>query len=179
MIEMEVVWAIYGANLAIILGCMICLWVLSLALKNASIVDIFWGPGFVIIAWLTYGMAEGYLGRKILICTLVTVWGLRLAIHIARRNWGKGEDRRDGDGQHQRADASLGLHERETGQDAGPTTTSPMIVGHGPSHVDENECDEHRHVGHTIEEEAEPDSNHADQDTTDSRPYHAGGTERG
>lgn len=91
---MDVLWTIYGENLVILLGCMICLWFISLVLKNASIVDIFWGLGFVIVAWLTFYRAEGYLGRKLLICTLVTVWGLRLAIHIARRNWGKGEDRR-------------------------------------------------------------------------------------
>jgi steroid 5-alpha reductase family enzyme len=91
---MDVLWTIYGANLAILLGCMICLWLLSLVMKNASIVDIFWGLGFVIVAWLTFFMAEGYLGRKLLICALISVWGLRLAIHIGRRNWGKGEDRR-------------------------------------------------------------------------------------
>ena len=88
------IWTIYGTNLAVIIGCMMGLWILSLALKNASIVDIFWGPGFVIVAWLTFCRAEGYPGRKILICTLVTIWGLRLGIHIARRNRGKVEDRR-------------------------------------------------------------------------------------
>ena len=91
---MDVLWTIYGANLAILFGCMIGLWLLSLVLKNASIVDIFWGLGFVIVAWITFHMADGYLGRKVLICTLVTLWGLRLAIHIGGRNWGKGEDRR-------------------------------------------------------------------------------------
>jgi steroid 5-alpha reductase family enzyme len=91
---MDVLWTIYGTNLAIILGCMIGLWFVSLALNNASIADVFWGLGFVILAWVTFYRADGYLARKVLICTLVTVWGLRLAIHIARRNWGKGEDRR-------------------------------------------------------------------------------------
>jgi len=91
---MDVLWTIYGANLAILFGCMICLWFFSLVLKNASIADIFWGLGFVIVAWLTFYMAEGYLGRKLLISALVTVWGLRLAVHIGHRNWGKGEDRR-------------------------------------------------------------------------------------
>ena len=32
---------------AVILGLMIVLWLLSLALRNSSIVDIFWGTGFV------------------------------------------------------------------------------------------------------------------------------------
>jgi steroid 5-alpha reductase family enzyme len=91
---MNILGSIYSTNLAVILGCMIALWLLSLALKDASIADIFWGLGFVILAWLSFFLTEGYLGRKVLICTLVTVWGLRLAIHIGRRNWGKGEDRR-------------------------------------------------------------------------------------
>ena len=39
-------------------------------------------------------MSDGFAGRKILICLLVTIWGLRLALHLARRNHGKGEDPR-------------------------------------------------------------------------------------
>ena len=78
---------------AIILGLMTLLWLLSLALKNASIVDIFWGTGFVISAWAVFLMTpQGFLGRKLLLCLLVTVWGLRLSLHILRRNWGKPED---------------------------------------------------------------------------------------
>jgi hypothetical protein len=47
---------------------MFLLWLLSLALKNASIVDIFWGIGFVIVTWLAFTLApQGYLPRKQLI----------------------------------------------------------------------------------------------------------------
>ena len=84
---------IYGLGLAAIMALMIVLWLVSLALKNSSIVDSFWGPGFVLAAWLYYLLTpDGFLPRKLLICALVTIWGLRLAIHIARRNWGKPED---------------------------------------------------------------------------------------
>ncbi len=76
----------------VILGMMTALWLLSLALKNASIVDIFWGLGFVCVAWLAFSLGSGYLPRKQLAITLVTLWGLRLAIYIGIRNWGKGED---------------------------------------------------------------------------------------
>jgi steroid 5-alpha reductase family enzyme len=77
----------------VILGLMILLWLLSLALRNSSIVDIFWGTGFVIVAWATFLLTpEGFLARKLLLAGLVTVWGLRLSIHILRRNWGKSED---------------------------------------------------------------------------------------
>jgi steroid 5-alpha reductase family enzyme len=69
-------------------------WLLSLIKRDASIVDVFWGLGFVVVAWLTFLQADGYLGRKILITLLTTLWGLRLAMHILIRDWGHGEDRR-------------------------------------------------------------------------------------
>jgi steroid 5-alpha reductase family enzyme len=81
-------------NLAAVVVFMVCIWLLSVVIRDASIVDIFWGLGFVLLAWLTFIRADGYLGRKILVSFLVTVWGLRLAIHIFLRNHGKGEDPR-------------------------------------------------------------------------------------
>src|SRR4030043_32986 len=84
------IWLMAGA---VILGLMIVLWLLSLALRNSSIVDIFWGTGFVIVAWAAFLFTpDGFLPRKLLLAGLVTVWGLRLSIHILRRNWGKPED---------------------------------------------------------------------------------------
>ena len=91
---MENILNVYIINLLVILGIMVCVWLLSLILKDASIVDIFWGLGFVILAWLTCLRADGFAGRRYLITILVTVWGLRLAVHIALRNLGKGEDHR-------------------------------------------------------------------------------------
>lgn len=76
-----------------ILGLMTALWIISLILKDSSIVDIFWGAGFVLSAWVTFLSTLESLGpRDWLILTLVTIWGLRLSIHILIRNWGKGED---------------------------------------------------------------------------------------
>jgi len=85
------------ANLLVISGIVILLlmtilWLLSLIRKNSSIVDIFWGIGFILVTWLAFALAQGYLPRKQLVPTLVTIWGLRLAIHIGIRNWGKSED---------------------------------------------------------------------------------------
>jgi steroid 5-alpha reductase family enzyme len=73
---------------------MLLLWLLSLRLKDASIIDIYWGLGFVLIAWLTFLLADGYRPRRLLICTLVTIWGVRLALHLWLRNRGRGEDYR-------------------------------------------------------------------------------------
>lgn len=85
--------SIYLLALALIVGLMALLWLLSLRLKNSSIVDIFWGTGFVISSWFYFALTpDGSLLRKALICGLVTVWGLRLSVHILLRNWGKPED---------------------------------------------------------------------------------------
>ena len=84
---------IYGIALLVILGCMTLLWLISLQLKNSSIVDIFWGTGFVIANWVYFGLSpDGFPLRKWLVGILVTIWGLRLSLHILRRNWGKPED---------------------------------------------------------------------------------------
>lgn len=68
-------------------------WLISLALKNSSIMDIMWGFGFLIVAWFYFiYSAEGLISRKLLMSFLVTIWGLRLSAHIYLRNKGKGED---------------------------------------------------------------------------------------
>jgi steroid 5-alpha reductase family enzyme len=91
---MEYALSIFITNLAAVMAMMFAVWLLSLIKGDASIVDVFWGLGFVVVTWLTFLQADGYLGRKILITVLTTLWGLRLALHILIRNWGHGEDRR-------------------------------------------------------------------------------------
>jgi steroid 5-alpha reductase family enzyme len=84
---------VYGVTLVVILSLMTILWLISLRLKNSSIVDIFWGTGFVIANWVYFALTpEGFPLRKLLIGALVTIWGLRLSIHILLRNWGTPED---------------------------------------------------------------------------------------
>jgi steroid 5-alpha reductase family enzyme len=85
--------AAYGTGLSVVVLGMTVLWLLSLLLKNASIVDIFWGTGFAVLHWVYFALSpDGYLPRRLLAGLLVTVWGLRLSIHILLRNWKKGED---------------------------------------------------------------------------------------
>lgn len=84
---------IYGIVGLVILGYMTALWVASLLLRDSSIVDIFWGAGFVMAVWIYFALTpDGFLDRKLLIGVLVTIWGLRLSSYILWRNWGKGED---------------------------------------------------------------------------------------
>jgi len=83
-----------AVNLAVLVGLMLLLWILSLILRDASIVDPFWGMGFVILAWMTYLVNSSTGARPILLLSLTTLWGVRLSLHLSKRNWGHGEDRR-------------------------------------------------------------------------------------
>ena len=85
---------ILGINFVAVLTMMLIGWIMSLIYRNVTLVDSLWGLGFVLIAWLTFFMADGFDGRKILITLLVSAWGLRLAGHLSWRNWGHGEDPR-------------------------------------------------------------------------------------
>ncbi len=77
----------------VILGLMILLWLVSLALKDSSIVDIFWGAGFVITFWIATFLIPGNFPTRItLLGIITTIWGLRLSLYIFSRNAGKGED---------------------------------------------------------------------------------------
>jgi steroid 5-alpha reductase family enzyme len=75
---------------------MLATWVVSVAVRNASIVDIVWGLGFVAVAWtvLLTTTDQGLDSRRWLLVTLTTVWGLRLGGYLFRRNHGNGEDYR-------------------------------------------------------------------------------------
>lgn len=74
--------------------CVTLLWLLSLKLADASIVDIFWGLGFVLVSWLCLLTGWPPASRGWLLAVLTTLWGLRLAGYLAWRNLGKGEDYR-------------------------------------------------------------------------------------
>jgi len=69
-------------------------WLLSLRLRDASIADVGWGLGFVLLAWLYCLLSPGSTPRSWLVATLITIWGVRLSAHIFRRNHGKEEDSR-------------------------------------------------------------------------------------
>jgi steroid 5-alpha reductase family enzyme len=73
---------------------MVATWVVSLPLRNASIVDIVWGAGFVMVAWVARTIGDGNADRIDLLTAMVTIWGGRLALYLWWRNHGEGEDYR-------------------------------------------------------------------------------------
>lgn len=78
--------------LALSVALLVAAWVVSVVRRDASVVDVFWGLGFVVAAWTYHATTAGAPARQALVVTLVTIWGLRLSLHILRRSIGRGED---------------------------------------------------------------------------------------
>jgi steroid 5-alpha reductase family enzyme len=82
------------AGLTAVAGLMLGGWLMSIAMKDASIVDILWGLAFIAITLATFVAGQGALPRRALLVGMVTSWGFRLAAYLAKRNLGHGEDYR-------------------------------------------------------------------------------------
>jgi len=85
---------IYFQALLVILGMMSLLWIISVIIKNVSIVDLFWGFGFVLTNVFYFISTDGLGLRKVILLILVSIWGFRLTGYLSWRNIGKGEDYR-------------------------------------------------------------------------------------
>lgn len=67
---------------------------ISLWKKRNDVADIAWGLGFILLAWVAFLVSDTQTVRGFVVAMLVTLWGLRLASHIYKRNKGKVEDPR-------------------------------------------------------------------------------------
>jgi steroid 5-alpha reductase family enzyme len=83
---------IFLSGFIVIMIMMTLLWVVSVIIKNVSIVDLFWGLGFILAGVFYFLKTGGNEPRKIILIILVTLWALRLSVYLAWRNIGKGED---------------------------------------------------------------------------------------
>lgn len=77
----------------VLLGYMSFWFIVSIIKKRNDVADIAWGLGFVLLAWLSFFLS-GFFIKALLVNGLVTIWGLRLALHIYNRNKNKPEDAR-------------------------------------------------------------------------------------
>jgi steroid 5-alpha reductase family enzyme len=77
-----------------LLAYVVAQWAASLLLRDASIVDRYWGGGFVVAAAVAYLYADEKTPGAMLLLALAAIWGLRLSIYLTWRNWGHGEDYR-------------------------------------------------------------------------------------
>ncbi|WP_330456229.1 DUF1295 domain-containing protein [Streptomyces sp. NBC_00820] len=93
-------WEAFTANLgwaaAAALGVMLVTFLVALRVGVHRVVDVAWGIGFAAVAAVTCvaSAGTGDPGRRALVTALTVLWGLRLALHIARRGRGHGEDPR-------------------------------------------------------------------------------------
>jgi steroid 5-alpha reductase family enzyme len=60
-------------------------WLVSLYLRDASIIDPVWGPAFVAVALVAALAGSGAGSRRWLLFGLTALWGLRLGWHLTRR----------------------------------------------------------------------------------------------
>lgn len=87
-------WGVFGAAAGVVAAYLAAGWMLSVRLRDVSIVDVMWGPGFALVAAVSALLGSGDAARKTVVVVLVSVWGLRLAAHIFVRNRGQAEDYR-------------------------------------------------------------------------------------
>jgi len=89
---------IIGYSALFLLIYLILAFVVGTIKKNNGLMDIFYGPGYFVVAissLMLYLIINNELDiRKMLIVSLVSIWALRLAIYVFIRNRGKPEDYR-------------------------------------------------------------------------------------
>jgi steroid 5-alpha reductase family enzyme len=71
---------------------MTAFYIAAQVLRNNAVVDIAWGPGFLVVIAALFAARPGFFPARLLYAALVLIWASRLAIHIGRRNAGKPED---------------------------------------------------------------------------------------
>lgn len=85
----------YFLTLGLVVLCYMTLWyIYSLIKKRNDVADVAWGFGFVVLSWAAVYVSKNTSAGALLINTLVTIWGVRLSLHIYHRNKNKAEDYR-------------------------------------------------------------------------------------
>lgn len=84
----------FAAAALTLIAIAVVLWLASLILRDASIVDLFWGPIIALATAVAFAASSGSGLRKLVVLSLVVVWAARLSVYLAHRNLGHGEDRR-------------------------------------------------------------------------------------
>lgn len=84
----------YLSSIIVIIGIGFILWLVSLWIEDASIIDFYWGPGFVLVAHLS-AFNLGYFNLAIsqwLLLILISFWGIRLGWHMISKHHKNGEE---------------------------------------------------------------------------------------
>lgn len=76
----------------VVFGGLLPLWAVSVYKRDASIIDIAWGPLFLLVALVGLRASDG--PRVVLVTVLVGAWAIRLGAHLFARSRGQPEDHR-------------------------------------------------------------------------------------
>jgi len=90
----ETILRVLLINFVVVMACMTLLWLVALKLKDVSIVDCFWGPGFAVVAVTTALLVTPAGVQAKIIGALTFLWAMRLGAYLTWRKWGEGEDPR-------------------------------------------------------------------------------------
>ncbi|MCH0542109.1 DUF1295 domain-containing protein [Streptomyces sp. MUM 203J] len=85
-----------AATAATALAVMLATFVVGVTKNVHRVVDVSWGLAFTAVALVTFGLSAGHgdPATRLLVTLATAGWGLRLAVHIALRGRGHGEDPR-------------------------------------------------------------------------------------
>jgi steroid 5-alpha reductase family enzyme len=87
-------WDAYLVSSSVVFSMMTAVWLCSVVLRDASIVDRVWGLGYVLITLTLAGLKPSLNTAQQALTLMVTIWGLRLSLYIHFRNQGHPEDYR-------------------------------------------------------------------------------------
>jgi len=83
-----------ATNFGVAIGAALLLWLISIPLRDVSIIDMFFAAILFAITAVSFVIGTGVAARKQLLVVLVGLWALRITAHLIKRNWGHGEDPR-------------------------------------------------------------------------------------
>lgn len=84
---------LFGTTALVVLVFVTLLFGLSIILRRNDIADTAWGAGIALVAWATYFLNDNPK-VNLFILVLISLWALRLALHIGTRSAKHGEDPR-------------------------------------------------------------------------------------
>lgn len=91
---MDALFHSYGLAVIYIGIYMIGWFIWSIIKRRNDVADTAWGLGFILVAWLVYIDNVSEFSLSIITPVCVSVWGIRLAWHIHKRNHNRPEDAR-------------------------------------------------------------------------------------
>ncbi|GAB3273237.1 DUF1295 domain-containing protein [Parahaliea aestuarii] len=86
--------ALLFATAAFAFGAVLLLWLLSIPLRDVSIIDMAFAGILAGIGVLAFVLAGTIAPLQLMLLGMVLAWALRMSWHLLRRNWGHGEDPR-------------------------------------------------------------------------------------